>query len=42
MKMAEDLIAQMDDAMQQSTLPHSPNLQKIDKLSIELVEMQGW
>lgn len=42
MKMAEDLIAQMDEAMQQSTLPPSPNLQRIDRLCIELVEMQGW
>ncbi len=42
MKMAENLIAQMDEAMQQSTLPSSPNLQRIDSLCIELVEMQGW
>ena len=42
MKMAEDLIAQMDEAMQQSTLPQSPDLERINQLCIELVEKQGW
>ncbi|PSB30748.1 nucleotidyltransferase domain-containing protein [Chlorogloea sp. CCALA 695] len=42
MKMAEDLIAQMDEAMQQSTLPPSPDLKTINQLCIELVERQGW
>ena len=42
MKMADDLVAQMDVVYQQSTLPQSPNLKEINQLCIELVEMQGW
>lgn len=42
MKMADDLVAQMDIVYQQSTLPQSPNLAQINELCIELVEMQGW
>lgn len=42
MKMADDLVAQMDIVYQQSTLLHSPNLAQINELCIELVEMQGW
>jgi hypothetical protein len=42
MKMADDLVAQMDIVYQQSNLPHSPNLAQINELCIELVEMQGW
>ena len=42
MKMAEDLIAQMDEAMQPSNLPHSPDLKVINQLCIELVERQRW
>jgi uncharacterized protein len=42
MKMAEELVAKMEAAYAQSTLPHRPNLEKINKLCMELVEMQGW
>jgi hypothetical protein len=42
MKMAEDLVAQMDIFYQQSTLPHKPDLEQINDLCMELVEMQGW
>ena len=42
MKMADDLVAEMDVVYQQSTLPHSPDLEQINQLCIELVEMQGW
>ncbi|BAZ16941.1 hypothetical protein NIES4071_88190 [Calothrix sp. NIES-4071] len=42
MKMAEDLVAEMDEVYQVSTLPHRPNLEQINQLCIELVEMQGW
>ncbi|MBD2131892.1 nucleotidyltransferase domain-containing protein [Sphaerospermopsis sp. FACHB-1094] len=42
MKMAEDLVAQMNIFYQQSTLPHKPDLEQINDLCMELVEMQGW
>ncbi len=42
MKMAEDLVAEMDKVYQVSTLPHRPDVEQINKLCIELVEMQGW
>ncbi|MTJ22404.1 nucleotidyltransferase [Dolichospermum sp. UHCC 0352] len=42
MKMAEDLVAQMDVFYDQSSLPHRPNLEQINDLCMELVEMQGW
>jgi uncharacterized protein len=42
MKMAEELVAEMDTAYEQSTLPHRPDLEQINQLCIELVEMQGW
>lgn len=42
MKMAEDLVAEMDSFYDQSTLPHKPDLEQINELCIELVEMQGW
>lgn len=42
MKMAEELVANMETAYEQSTLPHKPDLEKINELSMELVEMQGW
>jgi len=42
MKMAEDLVTQMDIVYEHSTLPHKPNLEEINQLCIELVEMQGW
>lgn len=42
MKMAENLVAQMDIFYEQSTLPHKPDLEQINDLCIELVEMQGW
>lgn len=40
--MADDLVAQMDVVYQQSSLVHSPDLEQINQLCIELVEMQGW
>lgn len=42
MKMANDLVAEMDVFYQQSSLPPSPDLNQINELCIELVEMQGW
>ncbi|MCF4969307.1 nucleotidyltransferase domain-containing protein [Nostoc sp. CMAA1605] len=42
MQMANDLVAQMDSVYEKSTLPHHPNLEKINDLCMELVEMQGW
>jgi uncharacterized protein len=42
MKMAEDLVAQMDIFYEQSSLPHRPDLEQINDLCMELVEMQGW
>lgn len=42
MKMADDLVAEMNIVYQQSTLPQSPDLEQINQLCIELVEMQGW
>jgi uncharacterized protein len=42
MKMAEDLVAQMDIFYEQSKLPHKPDLEQINDLCMELVEMQGW
>ena len=42
MKMAEDLVAQMDVFYEQSSLPHRPDLEQINDLCMELVEMQGW
>lgn len=41
-KMAEDLVAQMDIFYEQSSLPHRPDLEQINDLCMELVEMQGW
>ncbi len=42
MKMAEDLVKEMDVFYHQSSLPHRPDLEKINNLCMELVEMQGW
>jgi predicted nucleotidyltransferase len=42
MKMAEDLVAQMDAFYEQSSLSHRPDLEQINDLCMELVEMQGW
>ena len=42
MKMAEDLVAQMDVFYEQSSLSHRPDLEQINDLCMELVEMQGW
>jgi uncharacterized protein len=42
MKMAEDLVAQMESVYQESTLPDKPDLEQINELCMELVEMQGW
>lgn len=41
-KMADDLLTQLDVVYQQSTLPQNPDLNQINDLCIELVEMQGW
>ncbi len=41
-KMAEDLVNEMDIYSDQSTLPHKPDLEKINDLCVELVEIQGW
>mgnify|MGYP006872727091 FL=1 len=40
--MPEDLVNQMDIYSDQSTLPHKPDLERINDLSMELVKMQGW
>lgn len=42
MQMADDLVAQMESAYEQSCLPHHPDLEQINSLCIDLVEMQGW
>ena len=42
MKMAEDLVKEMDVFYHKSSLPHGPDLEKINNLCMELVEMQGW
>ncbi|MGD1871873.1 MAG: DNA polymerase beta superfamily protein [Mastigocoleus sp.] len=42
MKMAEDLVTQMDEIYEKSSLPHKPDLKKINDLCMELVEMQGF
>jgi uncharacterized protein len=42
MKMAEDLMQEMEAVYQQSSLPHAPNHKLISELCMELVEMQGW
>ncbi|HCF30360.1 MAG TPA: nucleotidyltransferase [Cyanobacteria bacterium UBA11049] len=42
MKMANELVAQINIVDRQSTLPQSPDLEQINQLCIELVEMQGW
>ncbi|MBW4561611.1 MAG: nucleotidyltransferase domain-containing protein [Mojavia pulchra JT2-VF2] len=42
MKMAEELVAEMETAYEQSNLAHKPDLEQINELCMELVEMQGW
>ncbi|MEA5582419.1 nucleotidyltransferase domain-containing protein [Nodularia harveyana UHCC-0300] len=42
MKMAEDLVSQMDIVYEKSSLPARPDLEEINNLCMELVEMQGW
>jgi predicted nucleotidyltransferase len=42
MKMAEDLVKELDVFYHKSSLPHRPDLEKINNLCMELVEMQGW
>ncbi|MEA5515218.1 DNA polymerase beta superfamily protein [Nodularia sp. UHCC 0506] len=42
MKMAEDLVSQMEIVYDKSSLPVRPDLEKINELCMELVEMQGW
>ncbi|MBW4512039.1 MAG: nucleotidyltransferase domain-containing protein [Scytonematopsis contorta HA4267-MV1] len=41
-KMADDLVAQMEEVYKESTIPHSPDSEQINDLCIELVEMQGF
>jgi uncharacterized protein len=41
-KLADDLVAELDQAYNTSILPHHPDLAAIDRLCIELVEKQGW
>ncbi|BAZ69075.1 hypothetical protein NIES4106_38440 [Fischerella sp. NIES-4106] len=42
MRMAEDLMIEMQKVYEESTLPDKPDLEQINKLCIKLVEMQGW
>ena len=42
MKMAENLVAEMEKVYEDSFLPDKPNLEQINEFCIELVEMQGW
>jgi hypothetical protein len=42
MKMAENLVAEMEKVDEDSSLPDKPNLEHINELCMELVEMQGW
>ncbi|MDB9303138.1 nucleotidyltransferase domain-containing protein [Nodularia spumigena] len=42
MKMAEDLVSQMEIVYDKSSLPARPDLEQINELCMELVEMQGW
>jgi predicted nucleotidyltransferase len=42
MQMAENLVNEMEQVHQKSTLPDKPDFEKINGLCIELVEMQGW
>ncbi len=42
MKMADELVVQINVVDRQSILPQIPDLEQINQLCIELVEMQGW
>jgi len=42
LQIADKLVAEMDILYAESSLPHSPDLNQINDLCIELVEMQGW
>ena len=42
MKMADNLVTEMEKVYEESALPHQPNLKEINELCVELVEMQGW
>lgn len=42
MKMADDLVAQMETVYEVSVLPERTDLEQINELCMELVEMQGW
>jgi predicted nucleotidyltransferase len=42
MKMAEDLVAEMETVYEESALSHKPDLEQINDLCIELVEMEGF
>ncbi|MBO3462548.1 nucleotidyltransferase domain-containing protein [Aetokthonos hydrillicola Thurmond2011] len=42
MKMAENLVAEMEKIYKESILPEKPDLEQINQLCMELVEMRGW
>jgi predicted nucleotidyltransferase len=42
MKMADNLVAEMEKVYEESTLPDKPDLEQINQLCMELVEMQGF
>ncbi|BAY47728.1 hypothetical protein SAMD00079811_53470 [Scytonema sp. HK-05] len=42
MKMADDLVAEMEKVYEDSSLRDRPDLEQINELCMELVEMQGW
>jgi uncharacterized protein len=41
-ELADNLFAELDRAYDASSLPHHPDLPAINRLCVELVEMQGW
>jgi uncharacterized protein len=41
-ELADNLVAELDRAYDDSILPHHPDLPAINELCIELVEKQGW
>jgi hypothetical protein len=42
MSMTDRLMTEMEEVYQKSSLPHHPNLPKINELCMELVDRQGW
>lgn len=42
MKMATDLMTEIQKVDEESILPEKPDLEKVNELCIKLVEMQGW